>query len=182
VVGGVRIKPQRRMIYLMGGWLLILGTVMYWHSAPYPALFAWLCLLLTAFGLGFVLAALLGYLPVGYLQFDEDSLTIGETRWAVQIPWQDISSVYQGEYHMNPVVYLHVANNEALTVTPPSLHTKAMKKMDFNRTMLGAPFMLMSMHYGIPRPVLAGAIERYRNSAAARAGLRKKPELTPPAA
>ncbi len=172
VVGGVRIKPQRRMIFLMGGWLVVLGLLMYANSRPYPPLFQWLCLLIATFGIGFVGAALLGRLPSGFLQFDPEGLTIGVGRWHMQVPWKNITRVTQGEYHMNPVIYIDIVIDE-MRISPPSQRLKALKKMNFNRAMLGAPFMLMPMHYGIPAPVLAGAIRRYCKSEKARVGLIK---------
>lgn len=179
VVVGVRIKPQRRLIFLMGGWLTALGTFMYVHSAVYPVVFLWLCVLLIVIGAGLLVAALLGLLPKGFLQFDPEGLTIGDFGWAVQIPWDSITDVHQGEYHMNPVVSIDFEDVDTVIITPPAKREKALKKLIFNANMLGAPIMLMPMHYGISRPVLAGAIIRYCNSSAARAGLRRVLESKP---
>jgi hypothetical protein len=174
VVGGVKIKPRRRIIYIMGGWLVTLGAVMYVYSGSYPMIFQWLCLLLVAIGAGLLAAALAGFLPRGSLQFDPEGLTIDQGSWSVQIPWDEIDHVTQGEYHMNPVVGVDMKDDEVLAILPASKREKALKRLAFNRTMLGVSFMLMPLHYGIPRPVLAAAIERYCKSKKARAGLRLK--------
>lgn len=177
VVGGVKINPQRRIILLMGAWLMALGTVMYIYSDVYPVIFQWLCLLLVIIGAGLLVAALCRYLPRGFLQFDPDGLTIGEGTWQAKIPWTEFTHVTEGEYHMNPVVRLDIYDLDAVTISPPGFNEKARKHMSFNKGMLGAPFMLMPLHYGIPCPVLAGAIRRYCKSEKARAGLRKVLEL-----
>jgi hypothetical protein len=173
VAGGVKIKPQRRIIFLMGGWLAVLGPLMYVYSGTYPPIFQWLCLLIGAIGIGLVIAAALGLLPRGFLQFDPEGLTIGTGGWTVQLPWDSISNVGQGEYHMNPVVYLDTEDSETLVIVPDTKRGKALKRMEFNRSMLGAPFMLMPIHYGIPSPVLAGAIWHYCENEDARAGLER---------
>jgi hypothetical protein len=173
VVAGVKIKPQRRIILLMGGWLTGLGAIMYKYSGSYPIIFEWLCLLLVVIGFGLLISALMGVLPKGYLQFDPEGFTIGDFGWAMQIPWDNISDVQQGEYNMNPVVNIDFADIDAVLISPAGKRQKALRKLVFNSNILGTPIMLMPMHYGIPRPVLAGAIIRYCNSAEARAGMRK---------
>jgi hypothetical protein len=173
VVAGVKIQPQRRIILLMGGWLTGLGTIMYTYSGTYPVIFEWLCLLLIVIGIGLLTAAFLGRLPKGYLQFDPEGLTIGDFGWAMQIPWDNISDVSQGEFNMNPIVGIGYADFDDVIITPADKREKARKKLRYNITWMGSAVVLMPMHYGIPRPVLAGAIIRYCNSAEARAGLRK---------
>jgi hypothetical protein len=174
VVGGVKIKPRRRIIYIIGGWLVALGAVMYVYSGSYPLIFQWLCLLLVAIGAGSLAAALAGFLPRGSLQFDPEGLTIDQGSWSVQIPWDEIDDVTLGEYLTNPVVGVDMKDDEVLTILPTSKGEKALKHMAFNRTMLGVPFMLFPMHYGIPSLLLAAAIEQYCKSKNARAGLRLK--------
>lgn len=173
VPGGVRITPKRGLLYLIGGWLAVLGIVLTVFGGGYPAPFRWLSMFMAAVGIAAFGAALFRLLPRGHMQFDPDALEIGEGRWAVRIPWPMISGVGEADYRMNRMVLIAVAGDSAdLTVIPDSRRAKAEKRMAFNRNWAGASFVIMPSHYGIGADVLSGAIERYSHDETARAELR----------
>jgi hypothetical protein len=168
VVGGVRLLPRRGFMLVMGAWLFVLGVVLVVFGERYSIIFQGLAAFVAACGLVAAVMAMLRLLPAGFLQFEPDGLIIGQRGWHVLVPWDCIYAVQQNELHNNPVIQLGVERNDALVVTPASAQAKADKAMAGGSLLNWGPFLIFPMHYGIPTPVLAGAIQRYASDAAAR--------------
>jgi hypothetical protein len=174
VAGGVPIRPKRGLFLGLGAWLLILGIVLIVFGHAYPLLFRWLAGFIAVVGATLFVGTLVGYWPAGYLQFDPEGLTIADRGWRVVLPWNEITSVVEGDYQSNPVLLICVADASRLAVEPPQSHAQAMKKIARMQTYMGADFAIMTTHYGIDLPTLASAVLRYATDAAARAGLRPR--------
>ncbi len=171
VVGGVPIRPQRRVVLVIGGWLMLLGIVLVVFGQSYPLLFQLLAGGVAMIGGGLLVGAVLGWWPVGHLQFDPHHLTIAERGWRARIPWGEITAVVEAEFHSNPVLLLAVADANALDIAPAHANARALKAMARCRDLMGCDFVIMSTRYGLDLPVLSDAITRYVNDAAARTEL-----------
>ena len=143
-------------------------------GAGYPLAFRLIGVTLTLLGAGMLVAVWKNWVPAGFLQFDPGAFTIGYRRFAVSIPWDNIASVTEGEYHSNPVLLLDVDDTAAITVVPPEALAKAMKAIATNRTWTGADFMVMTTQFGLDLPVLSETVRRYARDQSARAGLQKR--------
>lgn len=168
VPGGVPIRQCRALFLILGGWLLMLGTILAVVGAGYPMMFRILGGGVGLVGLGLFAAAVAGWLPGGFLQFDPDHLTIGQGGWLARIPWDAIAGLHEGELHSNPVLFIVVSDLGSLTVEPPSAAPKAMKSIARSRGLMGADFTIMSAQYCVDLPVLSDAIARFANEPAAR--------------
>jgi hypothetical protein len=171
VIGGVPIYPKTEVMRLLGGWLLILGIILIVFGHDYPTYFRCLSGFIAAVGAVVLGGALSGLWPGGHLQFDPDFLTIAQRKWRARIPWDEITDVYQGEYHSNPVLLITVANAAHLDVMPPEESARAMKAIAQSQALLGADIAIMTLHYGIELPVLGATVARYVQDASARAEL-----------
>lgn len=182
VAGGARILPRRGFLLTMGAWLAVLGSVLIVFGQSYPALLQWLGAFIAFSGATLLVLTVLRVFPPGFLQFEQQGLIIGQRGWHVLVPWDWIVDVRLAEIQNNPMVLLTVANVEQLDVTPAAARPKAQKAMAGRTWWNWGPFAILPLHYGIPSPVLAGAIKRYANDAAARKNLGARqiagPDLT----
>jgi hypothetical protein len=176
VAGGVPIRPSRTFLPLLGGWLAILGVVLFWFGGGIGPIFQAIAVIIAVAGIGTLLLALTGFATAGYLQFDPDALTIAQRRWAARIPWDDIVRVQEGEYQSNPMLLITVAAPAELEIVPAKSRDLAMHDIARTGGLMGADFAVMTWHYGIALPVLAETVARYVNDATVRAELR--PRLT----
>ncbi len=176
VAGRVPIRPSRTFLPLLGGWLAILGVVLFWFGGGIGPIFQAIAVIIAVAGIGTLLLALTGFATAGYLQFDPDALTIAQRRWAARIPWDDIVRVQEGEYQSNPMLLITVAAPAELEIVPAKSRDLAMHDIARTGGLMGADFAVMTWHYGIALPVLAETVARYVNDATVRAELR--PRLT----
>lgn len=176
VAGGVPIRPSSTFMPLLGGWLAVLGIILFVFGHDYPLLFRVLAVLIAVAGVAVLALALTRRLPGGFLQFDPDALTIAQRRWRARIPWDDIAGVHEGEYASNPVLLVAVADPARLDIAPEQARALAMRDIARTRALMGADFAVMSQHYGIDLPVLAATVQRYVEERDARAEL--GPRLT----
>ena len=179
VAGGVPIRPPRWRVLLLGGWLLILGAIMEHFGATYPMMFRLLGGFVAVVGAALLAGVQMGWLPRGYLQFDQDGLTIDHGRWRAMIPWNHIAGVREGELHDNPVLLISVDDVEAIVFEPAGIRAQGLRSIDSTQAWHGAHVMIMPAHYGIDLPVLTAAVVRYAHDRAARAELAQR-TLPPP--
>jgi len=171
VAGGVPIRPSATFMPLLGGWLAILGVVLFVFGHDYPIVFRALAAFIAVVGVVLLGLSFTGRVPGGFLRFDPEGLTIAQRTWAARIPWDDITGVHEGELSSNAVLLVTVADPTRLEIAPAQAHAIAMRDIGRTRGLMGADFMVMARHYGIDLPVLAGTIARYVEDAAARAEL-----------
>lgn len=171
IVGGTPIRPLRSRIGLLGATLLALGIVLlsYWHSGPILVLAC--ILVMAAGGAALLIGLLFGYLPVGFLQFDPDGMTVGSRGYSISLPWDAIAGVGPGEFHDNPVLLLWLNDLNRVGVQPSRARARALANLASSQRWVGAHVMIMSSHYGIELPYLVSAIERYLAEPQARQGL-----------
>lgn len=178
VAGGVPIRPSRTFLPLLGGWLAILGVVLFVFGGEVGPIFQAVAVIIAIAGFATLALALSGYAAGGFLQFDPDALTIAQRTWhgtwAARLPWDDIVSVQEGEYQSNPMLLVTVADPAALEIAPAKARGLAMRDIARARAWMGADFAVMTLHYGIALPLLAETVARYVNDAAARAELRPR--------
>lgn len=174
VQGGVPLRRSRMLNVLIGGWLLVLGIVLAMFGDGYPALFRWLSAFIALGGAGFVLAALSGYFPRGYLQFDPEGLTISSSTYRALLPWHAINVVQEAEHHGNAILLIDVADLAGITIVPEAARAKALAQIAQSEAWLGAPFTIMPIHYGLSLPMLAHAVRRYAADPDARAKLGRR--------
>jgi hypothetical protein len=171
VIGGVPIYPSRLRAVLLGGWMFVLGVILFVFGSAYPSLFRWLAVFVALVGAGLLFGVFIGRLPAGFMQFDPDALTLGQRGWHARIPWSEIAEIAEGEIHGNPTLFLWLRNIHAVDVQPPSAQVRAEKRMLSSMTWLGAHFAIMASQYGIDLPVLAAAVRCYVADPTARAEL-----------
>lgn len=109
IIGGVPIRPSKTVILSLGLALFMSGSILFYFGAPYPLVYKLLSLLISSVGLCLLLGLLFGLLPVGYIQFDPTGISIGQRRWTIMIPWEQISSVSPGESEGNVILVLNSA-------------------------------------------------------------------------
>jgi hypothetical protein len=171
VVGGVPIRPSRAQIAMLGGTLFSLGSLLmvYWRSGP---LLVAVCLVIMIGSGGFLLLGLvLGKLPVGFIQFDPEGLTIGRRRDVFTVPWGQVVGVAPAEFHDNPVLLLQIGDLNAVVVRPDSARARVIAQLNANPSMMGAHVMIFASQFGIDLPVLVAAVERYAADPNARQSL-----------
>jgi hypothetical protein len=178
VAGGVPIRPSNIIMPLLGGWLAILGVVLFVFGHDYPLLFRAIAVFIAVVGVVVLALALMRRLPGGFLRFDPDALTIAQRRWRARIPWDNILIVHEGEYASNPMLRLRVVDLDGLDIAPAEARAAALRDIARTQALMGAEFVVMTAQYGIDLPLLAGTVARYVQDRAARAELR--PRLTPP--
>lgn len=171
VMGGVPIYPSRLRAGLLGAWMLVLGVVLYVFGTEYPPLFRWLAIFVALVGVVILLGVIVRRLPAGFMQFDPDALTLGQSKWSVRVPWSGIAEIAEGEIHSNPTLLLWVHDVHALEVLPDSMRARLEKRIESNLTWLGAHFAIMASQYGIDLPVLTAAVRLYVAEPDARAEL-----------
>jgi hypothetical protein len=176
VAGGVPIRPSNYLMPLLGAWLAVLGVVLFVFGHDYPLMFRALAVVVAGVGVALLALSFTGRVPGGFLQFDPEGLTIAQRAWGARIAWDNIAAVHEGEFSSNPVLLVTVAERARLDIVPPEAQMRAMRDIGRTWAIMGADFAIMTAHYGIDLPVLAGTIARYAQDAAARADLR--PRLT----
>ncbi len=174
VAGGVPIRPKKAIAVAMSLWLVGLGLVMAVVGARYPLAFRLIGVSLVVLGAGMLFAIWKEWVPAGFLRFDPEAFTIGYRRFAIAIPWDNIASVAEGEYHSNPVLLLDVHDVAAIRVDPPDALAKAMKAISTSRNWTGADFMFMTTQFGLDLPLLTETVLRYARDQSARADLQKR--------
>ena len=171
IAGGIPIRPSRASLFTVGAGFAGLGGILIVFGRSYGTIF-WSMSWLTALVGAFLLVALaLRWLPVGYIQFDPDGITIGEHRWAFTVPWDRVARIASGEFHDNPVLYIWIDQLESVIVQPPELRPKVIKRLATNARWVGAHVMLMTTQYQLDIPPLMRALERYIAHPASRAEL-----------
>jgi hypothetical protein len=175
VAGGVPIRPSSTFLPLLGGWLALLGVVLFVFGGEIGLIFQAIAVIIAVTGMTTLVLALTGYATGAFLQFDPDALTIGQLSWQgpwrARIPWDDIVSVREGEYESNPMLLVTVVDPAVLQIVPAKARDRAMRDIARARQWMDADFAVMTSLYGIALPVLAETVARYVNDAAARAEL-----------
>ncbi|WP_424958291.1 hypothetical protein [Hyphomicrobium sp. 1Nfss2.1] len=180
VAGGVPIRPSRTFLPLLGGWLALLGVVLFVFGGEIGLIFQAIAVIIAGAGMTVLVLVVTGYTAGAFLQFDPEALTIAQLSrrgtWCARLSWDDIVSVREGEYESNPMLLVTVADPSALQIAPPEARDRAVRDIARARQWMGADFAIMTLHYGIALPVLSETVARYVNDAAARGELR--PRLT----
>jgi hypothetical protein len=171
IVGGVPLRPSRLYTALLGGGVLSVGLAL----VP-PGLDGRLVLLICAGVMVLAGAFLLGgvakgKLPIGFVQFDEGGLTVGQRTSTFTIGWDNVLGVWPGEFHDNAVLFLSVRDLAALAVHPAEAKARTMARLSLDQRVVGAHVMILTGSYGIDLPLLVAAIEGYVSDPASRAGL-----------
>jgi hypothetical protein len=179
VAGGVRILPRGGFLLWMGLWLVVLGLVLVKFGGHYPEALQWLGGFIALSGTILATLVILRIMPPGFLQFEAEGLMIGGQGWQTLVPLEKINTIAQGEMHSNPVIYLGVTDVHTLVITPASAEAKARKAIRGQAWWQWSPLTIFPMHYAIPSPILAGAIARYVEDAAARTNLGREQVLPP---
>ncbi len=78
VAGGVPIRPSAIFMPLLGGWLGVLGVVMFVFGHEYPLMFRAIAVFVAVVGVVVLALSFTGRLPGGFLQFDPEALTIAQ--------------------------------------------------------------------------------------------------------
>ena len=171
IVGGVKLRPLRLQAGLLASGILIVGLALLplGLTAPVAVL---VCIVIMIAAGAFVLGGvLMRKLPVGFLQFDERGVTIGQRASSFLIDWDNILAARPGEFHDNAVLLLSVRDLGALVVHPPEAKAKTVARLHSSEVWLGAHVMIMTGTYGIDLPLLAAAVERYVSDPNSRRGL-----------
>lgn len=176
VAGGVPIRPSRIFLPLLGGWLAVLGVILYVFGGELPLIFRAIAVFIAIVGVAVLVLSLTGVISAGFLQFDPDALTIAQRKWRVRIPWDDIDGVHEGEFASNPLLFLTLSDLGRLEIEPADARGPAMDQIHKTQSDMGADFAINTWHYGIPLPLLSTTIAHYVVNSAARAELR--PRLT----
>ncbi len=179
VAGGVRIYPRRAFMLTMGVWLAVLGSIMVVFGAPFSIVFQGLAAFIAVVGAVLTVLTMFRLFPPGFLQFEPEGLIIGQRGWQVLVPWDNIYGVSQSEIHNNPILQLGIQDYSSLVVAPDSAQAKAEKAMSGKSLTSWGPLTILPLHYGIASKVLAGAIMRYVNNAAARRSLGNRQLVAP---
>lgn len=170
VVGGTPLRPSRLRLGLLGGGILGVGLALL--TVPSVPVVVLVCVAVMILAGGFVLlAVLLGKLPVGFLQFDEEGLTVGQRNATFAIGWDNVAAVWPGEVHDNATLFLNVRDLEALVVRPPEAKQQVIQSLLSSQAWVHAHVMVMTEMYGLDLPLLVAAIERYAQEPASRAAL-----------
>jgi hypothetical protein len=146
---------------VLAGTLLGLGGLLLAYSHSAPALVVLCIVVMIVAGAALMIGVLAGVLPVGFLQFDPEGLTIGHRRDSFILPWDSISAVAPGEFNDNPVLFLSVHELGSIIVHPPDARVRVIARLMSNLRWVGAHVMIMTSQYGIDLPLLVGAVERY---------------------
>src|ERR1700730_3283064 len=171
IVGGVPIRPSRTRALAVGGSAALLGVGLVAFGRSYAAVFWSIGWFLAAAGCLTLLGLAVGWLPVGYIQFDPPGITIARRGWAYTIPWDGISRISAGEIHGNAALFIWLHEPGAVRAHPPERKAQAAKHLSANTRLVGAPFLLLTSQYGMDLPLLMQAVERYVSDPAARAEL-----------
>lgn len=174
VAGGVPIRPSTTLLPMLGGWLTILGIILFAFGGDYPPMFRILAVLVAVCGVVVLGLGLTGRFPGGFLQFDPEGFTIAQRRWRARIPWDDITGVHEGEFASNPVLLLDVADPTRIDIAPANAQAVAMCEMGRMRARMGADIAIMTRNYGIELPLLATTVAHYVHDKSARADLRPR--------
>ncbi len=171
IVGGVPVRPSKWRVVALGGWLLALGIILLVFATKAPLLISLMSAVVAGAGLLLLVAALLGFIPQGYLQFDPEGFTVAYRGWRVQLPWDQITGAGVGATADNPALFVSVHDQGELRIEPQSARTQALRSIARTKKMVGWDFYFLTEQYGLDAPVLQAAIMRYANDAAERASL-----------
>jgi hypothetical protein len=171
IAGGVQIRPSRAQALRVSLGFLIVGGALSVFGRSYSALFWCLSMLIFSVGVLLLVGVATRWLPVGYIQFDPEGVTIGRRGWAFLVPWDRVARVAAGEFRDNPVLYLWVDVPEAVVALPAQQQARVLRYLASNLRWGGAHVMLMTGQYELDLPLLMHAIERYLTDPASRSEL-----------
>lgn len=177
IVGGVPIRPSRRVALMVGLAMFIIGSVLLYFGDPFPLIYTLSVFVLTSMGACILLGVIFRFLPFGYIQFDPPGLSIGERLWTLIIPWDQIAFVVPGGLDDNVMLLLGIFQIEAVEVRPEKYREKVLKRIKSNMRWFGVPVTIMPSRYGLSLPLLIKAIERYITIPASRNALKNRPAL-----
>lgn len=170
VLGGVPLRPSRLRMGLLGGGIFGVGLALL--TVPNKPIIILVCIAVMIAAGGFVLGAvLLGKLPVGFLQFDEAGLTVGQRNAVFTIGWDNIAAVWPGELHDNATLFLNVHDLGAVDVRPPEAKQQVIRSLLSSQAWVRAHVIVMTETYGLDLPLLVAAIEGYVREPESRARL-----------
>lgn len=180
MLGKVTLRPSRFRGAALGAGLLALGIVLLAFGQRMPPLVQGTSWLITGSGCLLLAGVASGRLPNQYLEFRPNGFLLGSRGRQVLLPWDEISEVRGGEFSHNPALFLWLRNLGRCEVTPPDNLPAFLAGVQRSRSWYGADIMLLTTHYPIDLPVLAAAIERYRNDPNARRELAADIVRAPP--
>ena len=171
IAGGIPIRPSQASLFTVGAGFAGLGSSLVVFGRSYGTIFWSLSWLTALVGALLLVGLALRWLPVGYIQFDPDGITIGQRRCAFMVPWDRVARIGSGEFHDNPVLYIWLDEPQSVIVHPPERRPDVIKHLTTNVRWVGAHVMLMTTQYQLDIPPLMCALERYIAHPASRAEL-----------
>lgn len=174
VIGGVAIRPSRPrlMVYAFG--LSIFGATMAVFGTGMPIFLRLIGGGLLALGITMVILGLLKKLPAGFIRFDVDRFVLGNRRYTIGIEWDNMARIEPGNIHNNSAVFVWLKSPQAIHVEPSKSITSALKSISWTEQWYGAHLALITEIYGLPGPMVAAALTRYKSHPEAREELRNK--------
>jgi hypothetical protein len=96
-----------------------------------------------------LVARALGWLPVDYLRFDADCLTLGRRRYMLHVPWSNIAAALPGETKGFVAVYISLREHANWTTTPLAQRGRAEAALKRDARWNGAPIVISPARYGV---------------------------------
>jgi len=171
LVGGVRMRPSRTKASFSGLVLFTVGIVPLAFDVPAPVHVRALLWCMALGGAGLTVAVAMDKAPVGFLQFDPPSITVGYRGYALVIPWDSISGFAEGEAARHPALFILLRDASKLQVVPSHASKRAAQSLVTTRSYYGADLCVLPGRYGLDLPLLMRALERYLNEPSTRGEL-----------
>lgn len=173
VAGGVPIRQSRTRMALLGGALLLLGSLQ--AAFINDLLQVGIGWFLVVVGTVMLAGLASGRLYTAYIQFDPAGIIFGDRHGQAAVPWDAVTGLARADMSNNPLVLVSV-DAEAVEAAP-AYRPRLLKQMGRARGHFGADFAIMSTVYGIDAPVLLAALQRYVAEPESRRELQRRPQL-----
>jgi hypothetical protein len=179
ITGGVPIRLSRLTAFVFYATLGVMGLVLVAFGRSFGVVL-WSCAwFFTATGAFNLLGLAVGWLPVAYIQFDPEGITIGRRRFGYTVPWDAIATMRATEIQRRPAVCIQLHDLNLVQAHPAHRKPQMLRHLAWNaRKSFGAPVLLMTQDYGLDLPLLMKALERYVVDPSARNELSRR--LLPP--
>jgi hypothetical protein len=173
ITGGVPIRPSCVTSLVIYGTMTVTGMIWITVGRSLEPIF-WFGWIPAVVGSCYLLGLAVGWLPVGYVQFDPEGITIARRRFAYTVPWDAIAGLSAREFDPRPTLRIYPRDLDLVIARPAQRKPQVLKHLVRSSKWFGAPIRLFTSAYGLDLPLLMKALERYVADHAARDELSRR--------
>jgi hypothetical protein len=173
ITGGAPIKPSRVTPLVIYGTMTVTGIIWVTVGRSLEPIF-WFGWIPAAVGSCYVVGLAVGWLPVGYIQFGTEGVTIARRRFAYTVPWDAIEGLSAREIDPRPTLCIYPRDLNLVIAHPAHRKSEVLRHLVRSSKLFGVPIRLFTSDYGLDLPLLMKALNRYVANRSARNELSRR--------